>query len=137
MRSLLVTLLFAVVPGWAQSPATKPAAPEKAIKPQAACATCGVVRSIRVVKKELPAPSTAEHGPSGLVASVPFGGGKPKVGSSTKVGPDKVNVVESWEIGVLMDNGSLRLMRSTEEPEVREGDKIRIDDKGRVKLRTD
>ena len=137
MRIVLACLLFAAVPAWAQAPKVKSVAPEKAIAPQAACATCGVVRSIKVIRKEMASQTESETGPSGLVASVPLGGGKAQIGSSTKVGTDKVTVVESWEIGVLMDGGSLRLIRSTEEPEVREGDKVRIDDRGRVKLRTD
>jgi hypothetical protein len=141
MRKILACLLFAAVPAWAQAPAqapkVAPGAPDNAIKPQAACATCGVVRSIRVIKKEMESQTQSETGPSGLVASVPLGGGKPQVGSSTKVGTDKLTVTQSWEIGVLMDNGSLRLLRAIEEPEVREGDKVRINEKGQVKLRTD
>ena len=137
MRILLVTLLLAAVPAWAQSPAVKPVAPEKAIAPQALCNMCGVVRSVRTVKKELQSAPSTDSQPSGLVASVPLGGGKPRVGSSTKIGGDAVQTVERWEITIQMDNGSYRLVRSTEEPEVREGDKVRMDDKGRVKLRTD
>jgi hypothetical protein len=104
----------------------------------APCANCGVVRSIKVISKELqPTPST-ESRPSGLVASVPLGGGgKAQVGSSTKYGKDAVTKSESWEVTVLLDDGRFRILRLGDEPEVREGDKVRIEPNGAIVLRTD
>jgi hypothetical protein len=102
-----------------------------------------VVRTVKLVRKELnaDAPSAAtETRGSGLVATIPLPGpdsGKAKVGSSTRYGGDAVAIAESWEVTIRMDNGSYRLLRMTEEPEVREGDKVRIDAKGQAKLRTD
>jgi hypothetical protein len=137
MRIILAGLLLAAAAAFAQSPPARPAAPDKALAPQARCGDCGVVRTVRAVKKELASTPAADSKPSGLVASVPLGGGRPKVGSSTNLGKDTVTTIESWEVTVQMDNGSFRLVRATEEPGVREGDKVRVDDKGRVKLRTD
>ena len=90
-----------------------------------------------MIRKELqPTPST-ESRPSGLVASVPLGGGKPQVGSSNKYGKDAVTISESWEVTVRLDDGRFRLLRLGEEPDVREGDKVRIDANGAITLRTD
>jgi hypothetical protein len=71
------------------------------------------------------------------VASVPLGGGKPSVGSSSKYGKDVVTTSESWEVTVLLDDGRFRVLRLGEEPEVREGDKVRIQPNGAITLRAD
>jgi hypothetical protein len=78
-----------------------------------------------------------ESQPSGLIASVPLGGGKPMVGSSSKYGKDAVKTSESWEVTVRLDDGRFRILRLGEEPEVREGDKVRIEPNGAIVLRTD
>jgi hypothetical protein len=145
MRTVLTCLLLLAVPAWAQAPAPKSVAPdkaavEKAMVPQKKCADCGVVTSVKVVKKELPPTDAADAKPSGLVASVPFGGGRPQVGSSSKrEGKDAPIVSETWEVTVRLDDGRYRLafLNQRPDPELREGDKVRFDANGRVALRTD
>jgi len=136
MRIMLAGVVFAAVSAGAQAQTIKIVSPEKAIAPQAACGDCGVVQSVRVVRKEL-STTNAGASPTGFVYSVPLGGGKGQLGSSTQLGRDQVTVVENWEIVTRMDDGRYRLMRVTEEPEVRDGDKVRINEKGQVRLRTD
>jgi len=149
MKSILACLLFVAVPAWAQAPAVQPMIPEKAMDPEKAmvdkarvpqkkCADCGVVTSIRVVKKELPPADSADSRPSGLVATVPLGGGKAHVGSSSKRdGKDSVITSETWEVAVRLDDGRYRLAILNQKPELREGDKVKFDANGRVALRTD
>ena len=150
MRTVLACLLFLAIPAWAQAPATKPMVlPEKAMDPEKAmvdkagvsqkkCLDCGVVTSVRVVKKELPPADSAEVRPSGLVASVPLGGGKAHVGSSAKRdGKDSVITSETWEVAVRLDDGRYRLAILNQKPDLREGDKVKFDANGRVALRTD
>lgn len=149
MRSILACALFVAVSAWAQAPApsaapapapaTKTGVPDKSVVMRPKCADCGVVSSIRVVKKELPPAPSADSRPSGLVASVPFGGGKPDIGSSSKQqgGHDAVVTSQTWEVSVRLDDGRYRLAILTEEPELRVGDKVRFDAKGKVALRTD
>lgn len=137
MRIVLAGLLLAAVPAWVPAQTIKMVSPEKAIAPQSACAACGVVQSVRAVKKELSPASASESAPSGMVYSVPLGGGRGQLGSSTQLGKDVVPVAESWELVIRMDDGRYRLIRTTEEPQVREGDKVRINEKGQVSLRTD
>ena len=153
MKTILACLLFVAVPALAQAPApaAKPVVvPEKAMDPEKAmvdkarvpqkkCADCGVVTSIRVVKKELPPADSAETRPSGLVASVPLGGGgKAHIGSSSKrEGKDSVITSETWEVAVRLDDGRYRLAILNQKPDLREGDKVKFDANGRVALRTD
>ena len=143
MRTVLVCVLFLAGPALGQAPAPKSVAPdkaavEKATAPQAKCLDCGVVTSIKVVKKELPPPDSADSKPSGLVASVPLGGGKTTVGSSSKrQGKDAPIMSETWEVTVRLDDGRFRLALLNQKPELREGDKVRFDANGRVALRTD
>src|SRR6185369_2321364 len=111
--------LCLAIPAWAQAPApaTKPmVVPEKtmdreksmvdkAAVPQKKCADCGVVTSIKSVKKELPPADSTDSQPSGLVASVPFGGGKAQIGSSAKRdGKDSVIMSETWQVTVRLDD---------------------------------
>src|SRR5688572_2071653 len=86
MRIVLASVLLIAMPAWAQAPAPapKPLGAHKAMDPQKQCPECGVVTSVRVKKKELPPADSADSRPSGLVASVPLGGGKATVGSSSK-----------------------------------------------------
>ncbi len=151
MRNLLACLILAAAPAWGQAPSTgqppstgkapatiKAPATDKAIERSTVpCANCGVVRSVKVIRKELQPTPSMESQPSGLIASVPLGGGKPSVGSSNKYGKDAVTISESWEVTVRLDDGRFRLLRLGEEPEVREGDKVRIDANGAITLRTD
>lgn len=149
MKSILTCLLFVAAPAWAQAPtpapapakapATKTSVPEKSVVMRPKCADCGVVTSVRVVKKELPPAASADSKPTGLVASVPFGGGKPDIGSSSKQqgGKDAVVTSETWEVAVRLDDGRYRLAILTAEPELRVGDKVKFDANGKVALRTD
>src|SRR5262245_3922525 len=134
MRTLLTCLLLAAVPAMAQAPAVKDAIPKTK-----ACAECGVVRAVRSVTRETrtgPIEEARDAKPSGLVASIPLGGGKPEVGSSTKVGKDAVPTVTMWEVVVRLDDGRITILTLNEDPDLREGDKVRID-KGKPVRRTD
>ncbi|APV48452.1 hypothetical protein BWI17_01385 [Betaproteobacteria bacterium GR16-43] len=96
-----------------------------------------MVRTIRAIKKEERPTAADNTKPSGLVATIPFGkgAGAPTLGSSTKEGgKDSVTVFTRWEVVVRLDDGRFRVVMLDEEPELREGDKVRIDE-GRVVLR--
>jgi len=131
MRGVLASLMLVVIPAWAQVPA--PAAiPEKAA---ATCTECAVVRSVRMIAHDIGSPNTTEGKPSGLVATIPFGGGKPQVGSSSKIGADKIERSQRWEITVRFDDGRYRIVNVDAQPEFKEGDKVRIDAQGQIKRR--
>ena len=100
----------------------------------AACAQCGVVRSVK--RKESTSPITAEERKStaGFVASVPLGGGKPTVGSSSDVRDEMKPPVVTYEVVVRLDNGNFQVVTQSDAENLREGDKVRID-RGRVVLR--
>jgi hypothetical protein len=132
MRLILACVLMAIAPAWAQAPAPSP---QGAVPDKGACADCGVVRSVRRVKREIRPDAATESKPSGLVAQIPLGGGKPKVGSSAKMGADTVATSESWEITVRLDDGRFRLIVADKPPDLREGDKVRIEPNGQLKLR--
>jgi hypothetical protein len=105
--------------------------------PASACADCGVVRSIRAITKEIkPDDAKTDARPSGLVATIPFGG-KAEAGPSQRIGKDAVTSSESWEIIVRLDDGRFRVMTVREPPEVRVGDKVRVEANGRISLRSD
>jgi len=103
------------------------------------CAECGVVRSVRAITKEIRGAEKDDARPSGLVASVPLGkgAGKPTAGSSTRIGKDAVPSTESWEIIVGLDDGRMKVMTVTQQPEVRQGDKVRVEPNGKLTLRSD
>ena len=134
MRTILACCLLASAPAFAQAPPDAPKVPDKAA---ATCADCGVVRSIRSIKREIGEPNTTEGKPSGLVATIPLGkgGGKPQIGSSTKIGGDRVVTSETWEITVRLDDGRFRLVTVDEQPDLKEGDKVRFDAQGKVQRR--
>ena len=131
-KKLAATMLagtIAVAAAAAQAQAPKPAANGKAAAPvNTMCGECGVVRSVRAIVKETPPPPIDQSKPSGLVASVPFGGGKATIGGSQNIGKDAVASTTSWEVVVRLDDGRFRVLMLEEEPaELREGDKVRID----------
>ena len=135
MRKLmLVFLAMAVIPAMAQMVTKKPVPVERSTAP---CADCGVVRQVRTITKELQPSANTETKPSGLVASVPFGGGKPQVGSSVRYGSDEVKTTEKWEVTIRMDDERFRIITVDEKPNLREGDKVRVDDRNKISLRTD
>ena len=132
LKSLAVFSLAAAPLAWAAEPLdTKlPAA-----VPDKGCADCGVVRSVRLITKEIkPDDSKIDPRPSGLVATMPFGG-KMEAGPSQRLGKDAVVASDSWEIVVRMDDGRFRVMTVREEPQVKAGDKVRIEANGGLTLR--
>lgn len=137
MRFVLACLVAAFAP-WSVAQNLDKELPKE---PSAAkCADCGVVRSVRTITKELRGADTTDDArPSGLVASIPLGkgGGRPEAGSSTRIGKDAVPTSENWEIIVRMDDGRMRLLSVTQRPEVREGDKVRVEPNGKLTLRAD
>jgi hypothetical protein len=135
MRTLLAIALLTAATAAAAQPDTKLPPPV----PAGPCADCGVVRSVRTITKELRAdPAKSDARPSGLVASVPLGGGgKIEAGSSSKIGKDAPTTSESWEIVIRLDDGRFRILNVTEPPEVQAGDKVRVEANGRISLRTD
>ncbi len=98
------------------------------------CPECGVVRSVKRI--ETPQRITADGAQStaGFVASVPLGGGKPVVGSSSDVRRELKPPVVSYEIVVRLDDGRFQVVRQDDAEDLREGDKVRID-RGKVVLR--
>ena len=137
MKRAIALLLFAAVPALAQVTSPPPAVPSKEA---ATCPDCGVVRSIRSIQKEarpVPADSTK---PSGLVATIPLGssgakhGAKPQVGSSSDLGRDVVPEASTWEVIVRLDDGRFRVVVLDESPNLRVGDKVKVED-GKVVLR--
>ena len=129
LRSALLASLLCAMPAWSQGPAEVPA------PAQAKCAECGVIRSVRSTSKESPVAVDSAK-PSGLVASVPLGGGKPQIGSSTKVGRDTVETVTKWEVIVRMDDGRFTIVTLDEQGDWREGDKVKVE-RGKLERRTD
>ena len=146
MRAVLACLMIAAVPAWAQAPATSPAPAATAKEPQfempvgkkkyaaprGACADCAEVRSVKQVTKELPQTELAQQQPTGLVASVPLGGGKTKIGSSTSLGSEAVRTSTVWEVTLRYDDGRFRLMMLDKQPDFAEGDRVRIDARGQI-----
>jgi hypothetical protein len=94
----------------------------------AACADCGVIRSIQQkVKQERPTGDQTASKPSGLVATVPLGGGKVQVGPSQKLGKEAVVSEKTWDVVVRLDDGRLRLVSVDRQPEFQQGDRVRIE----------
>ena len=133
MRSWPACVALVFLPAWAQSPASAPGA--VGAQTPAACADCGVVRSVRPVEKQSK-PATDAGKPSGLVATVPLGGGKVQVGSSTKLGNDVVLTERTWDVVVRLDDGRFRVVSVGEAPGVAEGDRVRVEGTRLVKLQS-
>jgi hypothetical protein len=145
MRAITATLLLAAASAWAQAPSPAPV-PDKAqssvvkkkapgasnLDPKLNCADCGEIRSIRRVTKELKPEEKAPQQPGGLVASIPLGGGKAQVGSSTKVGDDVVRTATQWEVTLRYDDGRFRLLMLDKQPAFGEGDRVRVDSRGQL-----
>jgi hypothetical protein len=139
MRKHFLALLLCCAPAWAQPPAVPPAGPPVA-KPRAMCADCGVITSVRSLSKqeaaaapvgrnpsnEAPPGAVDEAKPPGLVASIPLGGGKPKVGSATRVGSEAPAVTTTWEVIVRLDDGQFRVVALQSQPDYAKGDRVRI-----------
>ncbi len=137
-RYFLALLSFAAGAAAAQPPE----APDPAARPRALCADCGVITSLRTVSKQeaaaaAPARNPSNEGPPGtvdetkppgLVAAIPLGGGKPRVGSATRVGQDAPVVTHMWEVVVKLDSGQFRVLTLPAQPDYQKGDRVRIVD---------
>jgi hypothetical protein len=95
-----------------------------------ACSDCGEVRSIRRVERESRTPNALpEPAPSGLVASIPLGGGKTTVGSSTREERRRDPPLVTYEVIVRLDDGRVRIVVQDEEPVgLKRGDRVRVED---------
>jgi len=124
MRAWAACFALGLLPAWAQAPAPSTAAPSA--RSVAPCAGCGVVRSVNM-KERQDRPATAEGKPSGLVATVPLGGGKVQVGPSQRLGGDAVVTEKSWDIVVQLDDGKFKLVTVDRRPDVQQGDRVRVE----------
>ena len=123
---LIAAITLAVATTAMAQPATPPAAAKSM------CGECGVVRSVRGITKQIrPSEAQEDTKPSGFVASIPLKGGKAQVGSSEKIGKEAPTLSQTWEVIVLLDDGKFRVVTMDRQPDLREGDKVRID-KGQV-----
>jgi hypothetical protein len=110
------------------------------VKPRGLCADCGVITSVRSISKQEAAATPAARNPSneappgaldeskppGLVASIPLGGGKPQVGSATRVGQDAPVSTKVWEVIVRLDSGQFRVLSLEAQPDYQKGDRVKI-----------
>jgi hypothetical protein len=62
------------------------------------------------------------------VATIPLGGGKPKIGSATRVGSDAPSVTKVWEVIVKLDTGLFRVITLESQPDFAKGDRVRVVD---------
>lgn len=132
MRRILTFLLLCALPAWSQVSPNPPAPPPPATTvPKGGCADCGVIRTIQAVTKKEPALPADQAKPSGLVATVPLGGGKVQVGSSTKLGRDVERSSTIYEVIVRYDDGRYTRVVLDDPGEWKEGDKV-IVDKGKL-----
>ena len=128
MRTLLACLALAALGAAAQSPAPRggPASAPAASPVPAPCTTCGVVRSVNVKEKQ--ARTAVDEGkPSGLVATVPLGGGKVKVGPSQRLGKEAVLTERTWDVVVQLDDGKFKLVTLDHAPAMQQGDRVRVE----------
>lgn len=128
---LPLVLLALAAPVHAQAPLGAPRLPEA--REPATCPACGVVVDIRRLERETkPAPDRER--PSGLVATIPMGTGKPQVGSSEARDREDRPPVETWQVSVRLDDGRFQILRMESAGDLRKGDKVRIVE-GRAVLR--
>ncbi len=119
MRTLLVAWALVTATSAIAQPAENPAT-------RAPCADCGTVTTVRTVSKEL-RPQPADEGePSGLVATVPLGGGPVRAGSSSRIGKEKPNIATRWEVVVRMDDGRYQLVTQDAKPGFAQGERVRV-----------
>jgi hypothetical protein len=129
MRTLLACVVLAAAAQAAAQPSTPPAAAGN----REPCATCGVVRSVNPKEKQA-RPATDEGKPSGLVATVPLGGGKVQVGPSQRLGKEAVITEKTWDVVVQLDDGKFKLVTLDHRPDVQRGDRVRVDGNALVPL---
>jgi hypothetical protein len=134
MKRLLACFAIAALPALAQQAprVSSPPAPAPLPSKAASCTDCGVVTSVKKVEKQNE-PATDAAKPSGLVATMPLGGGKAKLGPSQKLGGDTTVITRTWEVIVRRDDGRFQLFTLNDDPGLVEGDKIRIDNGKPVK----
>ena len=139
--AVVASLLIAAAPAWAQTPYGPSPNPQSSVlkkapatkaDPKLNCADCGEIRSIRKVTKEIKQEDMTPQQPGGLVASIPLGGGKASVGSSTKVGDEAVRTTTQWEVTLRYDDGRYRLLMMAKQPDFAEGDRVRVDSRGQL-----
>jgi hypothetical protein len=95
------------------------------------CPQCGVVRSVKRVETAAPITAQDRESTAGFVASVPLGGGKPKMGSSTGMRSEQKPPEVRYEVVVRLDDGRYQLVVQDDPGGLHEGDKVRID-RGKV-----
>ena|SRR5688572_13896738 len=141
MRLVIASLLVVAAPALAQAPSPNPQSSVLKKSAPAAkdlklnCADCGEIRSVRKVTKEIKEIKEDASTPQqagGLVASIPLGGGKAKVGSSTRVGDEAVRTTTLWEVTLRYDDGRYRLLMLDKQPDFTEGDRVRVDSRGHL-----
>jgi hypothetical protein len=106
----------------------KPAAPAET------CPECGVVRSVKRIETNQRMTPEERKSTAGFVASIPLGGGKPVVGSSTDVRNELKSSLVSYEVVVRLDDGRFQVVMQEDAEGLREGDKVKVD-RGKVVLR--
>ena len=104
------------------------------IRPEATCAECGVVRSVKRVESKPRITAQDREANQGLVANIPFDGSKPTIGSSTKLAREEKPPIVNYEIVVRLDDGRFQIVMQEEIDGLHEGDKVRVD-RGKVVLR--
>jgi hypothetical protein len=135
MNRVLACLLFASFPdvALALDPKMPNKQPDSVVKTM--CGDCGVVTSIREIQKQDAPPPVDASKPTGLVAAIPLGpgAGKPRVGSSTKLGADVTTVSKTWEVVIRRDDGRMQVFVLDDDPELIRDDQVRIVDGKPVK----
>jgi hypothetical protein len=131
MKAWLACVVLGVLPAGAQAPAPSMTVP--AAGTLAPCGDCGVVRSVNRKEKQS-RPATDEGKPSGLVATVPLGGGKVRVGPSQKLGREAVITEKSWDVVVQLDDGKFKLVTLDRAPDLQQGDRVRVEGSQLVRL---
>lgn len=108
-------------------------------KPAAACASCGVVESIRVIERKGSGSGigAVAGGLTGAVVGSQIGGGNGRtamavlggVGGAYAGNEIEKNVKKSsaYQIKVRMDDGTVRVSTQAAQPELAVGDKVRVD----------
>lgn len=137
MKRLLATLFaFAAAASLAQN-APGPSGlttKQEEVRPEATCAECGVVRSVKRVETKPRITAQDREANQGLVANIPLHGGKPTIGSSTKLAREEKPPLVNYEIVVRLDDGRFQIVMQEESDGLHEGDKVRVD-RGKVVLR--
>ena len=104
------------------------------IRPEATCAECGVIRSVKRVETKPRITASDREANQGLVANIPFDGSKPTIGSSTKLAREEKPPIISYEIVVRLDDGRFQIVLQEDLGDLHEGDKVKVD-RGKVVLR--